>query len=87
MTRLVSPGGYGSGAEDGCDVSPHCLECPLPECKYVEPSYYGRWLEQQKYQRVTTLMEQGLTVEEVAVSLGLHKRTVSRLLLKMEPKT
>ncbi|MGE3463901.1 MAG: hypothetical protein AB7I04_18485 [Pseudomonadales bacterium] len=23
---------------DGCDESPHCLTCPLPECKYVTPT-------------------------------------------------
>ncbi len=23
--------------DDGCDVHPHCLTCPLPRCRYDEP--------------------------------------------------
>lgn len=28
--------GVGTRYGDGCDVAPRCLECPLPECKFVE---------------------------------------------------
>ena len=31
-------------ATDGCDVHPHCLECPLPACKYDDWRGYRRWL-------------------------------------------
>ena len=33
---------------DGCDVHPHCLECPLPACKYDDPRAYRRWLADKK---------------------------------------
>ena len=23
--------------DEGCEVSPSCLKCPLPQCKYDEP--------------------------------------------------
>ena len=29
---------------DGCDVSPKCLDCPLPLCKYDDPGPYQKWL-------------------------------------------
>lgn len=32
--QLGKPNAHGITA-DGCDVAPSCLDCPLPECKYV----------------------------------------------------
>lgn len=45
-------GGVGTRYGDGCDVARRCLECPLPECKFVasqagaglEPTDPVRWV-------------------------------------------
>ena len=35
--HLVDPAG------DGCDVAPHCVDCPLSVCKYDDVRPYHRW--------------------------------------------
>lgn len=34
--------GYFAYRDDGCDVSPTCLQCPLPQCKYEAPALLTR---------------------------------------------
>lgn len=68
--------------DNGCDVAPQCLSCPLPECKYVVeegkrggPSTYQnaarnrQWL--QEY-------EGGTPVHYIAAEAGVTVRTVHR---------
>ncbi len=28
--------------DTGCEVSPSCLNCPLPQCKYDDPVWFQR---------------------------------------------
>ena len=28
--------------DTGCEVSPSCLTCPLPQCKYDDPVWFQR---------------------------------------------
>lgn len=28
--------------DDGCDIHPHCLTCPLPVCRYDVPGGWGK---------------------------------------------
>ncbi len=39
--------------DKGCEVSPSCLACPLPECKYDVPLYS----QLSRYWRATTVIE------------------------------
>lgn len=57
---------------DGCDVSPHCLECPLAECKYVDRRYYLEWLKSRPSRAEST--------RQIAARLGKTVRYVTRRL-------
>ena len=53
--------------DEGCEVSPSCLRCPLPQCKYDDPG----WLQRQKREErdrdvVAAVLDEGLPVTQVA---------------------
>ena len=67
--------------DEGCEVSPSCLKCPLPQCKYDDPG----WIQRQKRkerdsQVVSSLLEDGLSVPEAAARFALSQRTIFRIL-------
>lgn len=69
-------------AEDGCDVAPHCLECPLAECKYVDPYYYNlqfHTASQMRKERILAASQAGIPLAEIAEREGVHLRTIFRL--------
>ena len=47
--RFTARGGrspkHATALDDGCDVTAHCLECPLSECKYDNVKPYRIWLK------------------------------------------
>ena len=67
--------------DEGCELSPSCLRCHLPRCKYDVPRD-GR--EEHRRERDRLLIEaryrEGLPVGEVARKFGLSQRTVYRIL-------
>ena len=67
--------------DDGCEVSPSCLRCPLPQCKHDEPGWY---LRQRREERDRTMLRlrsrEGMTVTQLARRFGVSKRTVFRSL-------
>lgn len=63
--------------DEGCDLHPSCLSCPLPACRYdLPPKQAQAWA---RALRLRPLLEQGLTVEQAAAALGVSRRTVFRL--------
>ena len=67
--------------DTGCEVSASCLICPLPQCKYDDPSWF------QKHRRMaqdlsvwSTMRAEGLTVEEAAERFSVTVRTVFRIM-------
>ena len=67
--------------DDGCEVSPSCLQCPLPQCKYDDPSWFQRQKQKERDRGVVAdLREGGLSVPEVAARFELSQRTVFRIL-------
>ena len=58
--------------DDGCDLAPSCLECPLPECKYESRV---RLAERRSMARS---MRETINVKEIAVRTGVSPRTVYR---------
>ncbi len=36
------PAEYRHFSDDGCDVAPHCLSCPLPACRFDMPADKAR---------------------------------------------
>ncbi|MFN8559648.1 MAG: helix-turn-helix domain-containing protein [Dehalococcoidia bacterium] len=63
--------------DDGCEISPKCLECPLPACRYdMPPKRAGALLREAELRR---LLAEGLTADQAAERMGVSRRTVFRL--------
>ena len=67
--------------DEGCSVSPSCLRCPLPWCKYDDPAAYHRELRLSRDREVMQVKrEQGKSVPQLAQHFGLSERTIHRIL-------
>ena len=42
---------YSHYPDNGCEVSPSCLSCPLPLCRYDDPQGYENWKHRQRRAR------------------------------------
>lgn len=63
--------------DDGCEISPRCLECPLPACRYdMPPKRAGALLREAELHR---LLAAGLSADQAAATMGVSRRTVFRL--------
>jgi len=72
--------------DDGCDVSPSCLDCPLPRCRYEEPGGLRALLNEQRDRQIIQLREKGMPVAELADYFGVSRRTVFRVIGTMKPQ-
>lgn len=66
--------------DDGCEVHPQCLTCPLPRCRYDEPGGLRGMLSAWRDRQVVELRSKGAAVEEIAEQFGVSRRTVFRIL-------
>ena len=66
--------------DDGCDVNPSCLTCPLPRCRYDEPGGLTGLLNGLRDREIVALKSRGVAVEEIADTFGVSRRTVFRVL-------
>jgi AraC-like DNA-binding protein len=68
-------------ADNGCDLYPSCLHCPLPRCRYEEPGGAAAMLRSGRDESIVRLAtERGLSVDNLAAMFGLSRRTVFRVL-------
>lgn len=71
--------------DNGCDIHPKCLTCPLPRCRYDDPGWIQR---EQRGRRDSQIMSVRLTeplsVAELASRFGVSSRTVHRVLRRSE---
>ncbi len=70
--------------DDGCDIHPHCLTCPLPRCRYDEPGGLRGILIAGRDQDVVRLRLQGVSVDRLAGRFRLSRRTVFRILARSD---
>jgi Homeodomain-like domain len=66
--------------DDGCDIHPQCLTCPLPRCRYDEPGGLNGMLNRMRDREIVRLRTKGAPVEEIADVFGVSRRTVFRVL-------
>lgn len=66
--------------DDGCDIHPHCLSCPLPRCRYEEPGGLRALLNQRRDSEIVELRRRGVPVAVLADRFGVSRRTVFRIL-------
>jgi hypothetical protein len=67
--------------DTGCEVSPSCLNCPLPQCKYDDPVWFQRYRRMGRDMKVwRTINSESLTAEEAARRFSVTVRTVFRIM-------
>ena len=67
--------------DTGCDVSPSCLNCPLPQCKFENPAYTPHQSDKHRlYSSVYAARIAGETVNGLAERFDVSSRTVSRII-------
>jgi hypothetical protein len=67
--------------DNGCELADSCLNCPFPECIYAQPGGKQRWLRSLRDKEVLRLFTaQSKGVKELAVMLGVSRRTIQRIL-------
>ena len=66
--------------DEGCEVFPSCLDCPLPRCLEDEPRGRQRLRTSARARRMTALWSDGKSVKEIAEIFKVSRRTVQRAL-------
>ena len=67
--------------DTGCEASPSCLYCPLPQCRYDDPVWYQQYRQRGKDKVILDTQEfEGATVFELAARFQLSPRTIHRAL-------
>lgn len=64
--------------DTGCEVSPSCLRCPLPVCRYDDPGYLARQRIAERQARVRELRVRGMSALAIAAELDVNTRSVHR---------
>jgi hypothetical protein len=67
-------------ADDGCEESPSCLNCPLPVCKYDDPGWLKREDRRVRDDEIFRLRKQGVPVPELSRQFRVSTRTVHRVI-------
>lgn len=63
--------------DDGCEIAPHCLSCPLPACRYdLPPKRAGALMREAQLRE---LLNAGHSACEAALMMGVSRRTIFRL--------
>lgn len=66
--------------DDGCNIHPTCLSCPLPRCRYEEPGGLRAILNGHRDRQIVALRLKGTPVDDLAVRFRVSRRTVFRVL-------
>jgi AraC-like DNA-binding protein len=66
--------------DEGCDLFPSCLNCPLSQCRYDEPGRRQKGKELRNKEMMRIHKKEGLRIRELADRFGVSKRTVHRII-------
>lgn len=67
--------------DEGCDVAPSCLACPLERCRYDGPGATINTVRANKRRELAReLVGLGYSIDEIAATTGASRRTVFRYL-------
>jgi DNA-binding transcriptional ArsR family regulator len=70
--------------DEGCELFPSCLGCPMPRCIEEEPRGKQRLRMQSRAEAMAALRDSGRTVGEIAAACNVSIRTVQRALAKLK---
>jgi len=66
--------------DSGCEVSPSCLACPLPVCRYEVRGGLAAIRREPRDAQVWAAHRTGASVDRLCHQFGLSRRTVFRIL-------
>lgn len=66
--------------DEGCELSPSCLNCPLPFCVEDMPRGRQRRRKEIRNREILRLFYQGEGIKRIAQRLKVSQRTVQRAL-------
>ena len=67
--------------DEGCELSPACLNCPLPRCVYDEPGGTGQRQRRLRDEEVLRLRGlEGQSTPELARRFRVSQRTIYRII-------
>ena len=66
--------------DEGCDISPSCLACPLPLCKYDDPGWIQRESKRVRDDAIYRARLDGDSVHDIAQRFKVSPRTVHRVI-------
>ena len=66
--------------DDGCEVSPACLSCPLSKCKHDDPQWYRSLRKHYPEMLIYSEMQRdNLSPSAAAFRCGMKVRTIARI--------
>ena len=68
--------------DNGCEVSPTCLTCPLPRCRYEVKGGLREILNVPRDAHLVQMHQSGIPVDAIAAGANVSKRTVYRVISK-----
>jgi hypothetical protein len=72
--------------DEGCDLSPSCLNCRLPICRYDHPAATRRLRTLDRDEEIVRLRRrERLTIDALARRFHVSRRTVFRILRRCDP--
>jgi hypothetical protein len=72
--------------DEGCDLSPSCLNCRLPACRYDHPSSTRRLRTLDRDAEIVRLRRrERLSIDALARRFQVSRRTVFRILRRCDP--
>ncbi len=76
---------YHQYQDEGCDLFPSCLKCPLPRCRYDESGGRQQIKKELRNKEILRLYQkEGLKAEELAELFRVSKRTIHRVISPRE---
>ena len=67
--------------DEGCELAPECLACPLPRCRHDDPGWLRREAKEKRNRDLLAARrDEGLGVGALANRFGLSRSMVHRIL-------
>ena len=67
--------------DDGCELAPKCLSCPLPKCQYDDAGWLDRKARKRRDREILEAWRKERPKKKaLAARFGLSRRTVHRIL-------
>jgi hypothetical protein len=73
------PPEYLTYTDEGCELAPACLECPLPQCVHDAPEMTRYYANRDRNREIARQRLAGVPVAELAAKYGVSRRTVYRV--------